>query len=105
MVECVQCGLALDGWEADDDPVTEHQKRARKCPFFKGASAMAPTGGKRKVATAKLIKKDKDGDTSTLVAVEESDVSTATISTVVPRDESVEDEFTVPCISKLFQLI
>lgn len=29
---CFQCGLALDGWEQDDDPHYEHSRRRPNCP-------------------------------------------------------------------------
>ena len=37
-VECLYCGVELDGWEAKDDPVEEHEKRAKdlNCAFFVG---------------------------------------------------------------------
>lgn len=37
-VECLYCGVELDGWEAKDDPLVEHEKRARNfdCVFFAG---------------------------------------------------------------------
>ncbi|RUS19684.1 hypothetical protein BC937DRAFT_87102 [Endogone sp. FLAS-F59071] len=31
---CVYCGLHLDGWAKEDDPIQEHQKREPTCPFF-----------------------------------------------------------------------
>lgn len=31
--KCFLCGKELDGWEADDDPWTEHVKHAAKCAF------------------------------------------------------------------------
>ncbi|KAG0253896.1 hypothetical protein BG011_006097 [Mortierella polycephala] len=55
-VQCPYCFLALDGWEATDDPVHEHQRRCPTCPFF-ATRAAAPT----KSSTAKATKsKRKD---------------------------------------------
>ncbi|KAJ1827823.1 hypothetical protein LPJ73_008691, partial [Coemansia sp. RSA 2703] len=31
---CMFCGYALGDWEADDDPTSEHQRRAPDCLFF-----------------------------------------------------------------------
>ncbi|KDQ60304.1 hypothetical protein JAAARDRAFT_152872 [Jaapia argillacea MUCL 33604] len=35
---CLYCNISLSGWDADDDPLDEHRKRASKsgnpCPFF-----------------------------------------------------------------------
>ncbi|EFX05936.1 chromosome segregation protein [Grosmannia clavigera kw1407] len=31
---CAYCQLALDGWEAGDKPLEEHQKRSPNCAFF-----------------------------------------------------------------------
>jgi hypothetical protein len=39
---CFQCGLALDGWEAGDDPRIEHAKRRPECPFVKNSVAIRP---------------------------------------------------------------
>ncbi|KAF9190322.1 hypothetical protein BGZ51_008746 [Haplosporangium sp. Z 767] len=55
-VQCPYCFLALDGWEATDDPVHEHQRRCPTCPFF-ATRAAAPT----KSSSAKATKsKRKD---------------------------------------------
>ncbi|KAJ3050585.1 hypothetical protein HK097_008411, partial [Rhizophlyctis rosea] len=35
-VACPYCELALDGWEATDDPSAEHKKRTPRCPVFIG---------------------------------------------------------------------
>lgn len=55
-VQCPYCGLALEGWEASDDPVHEHQRRKPTCPFF-ATRAAAPT--KASAAKAKT-RKQKD---------------------------------------------
>ena len=39
---CFQCGLALDGWEAEDDPRMEHAKRRPDCPFIRSGIALRP---------------------------------------------------------------
>lgn len=31
---CAYCELSLDGWEADDNPLEEHQRRSPLCVFF-----------------------------------------------------------------------
>lgn len=31
---CVYCGVSLEGWEYDDDPLFEHQKRSKGCYFL-----------------------------------------------------------------------
>lgn len=31
---CVYCGVSLEGWEFDDDPLFEHQKRSKDCYFL-----------------------------------------------------------------------
>ena len=41
--QCFQCGLALGGWEAGDDPRHEHEKRKKKCPFLLTGKAVKPT--------------------------------------------------------------
>ncbi|KAF9362782.1 hypothetical protein BGX34_005509 [Mortierella sp. NVP85] len=57
-VQCPYCGLALEGWEASDDPVHEHQRRNPTCPFF-ATRAAAPTK-----ASAAKMKKRKQKDTA-----------------------------------------
>ncbi|CAL1709184.1 unnamed protein product [Somion occarium] len=41
-VTCFYCGIALSGWDEDDDPLEEHHKREQKadasCPFFTTAA-------------------------------------------------------------------
>ncbi|PJF18681.1 Baculoviral IAP repeat-containing protein 5.1 [Paramicrosporidium saccamoebae] len=39
---CFQCGLALDGWDADDDPRHEHAKRRPECPYIRSNVAIRP---------------------------------------------------------------
>ncbi|TID16541.1 hypothetical protein E6O75_ATG11659 [Venturia nashicola] len=34
-VSCSYCSLSLDGWEKNDDPFVEHQRRAPDCEYFK----------------------------------------------------------------------
>lgn len=58
-VQCPYCGLALEGWEASDDPVHEHQRRKPTCPFF-ATRAAAPTK-----ASAAKAKKRTQKDTVT----------------------------------------
>ncbi|CCG81736.1 putative Chromosome segregation protein BIR1 [Taphrina deformans PYCC 5710] len=43
-VECIYCNLGLDGWEPKDDPLVEHERRAKdlQCAFFNGIQL---TGG------------------------------------------------------------
>jgi hypothetical protein len=36
MVKCMDCGLALDGWEKTDDPKEEHYKRSPDCEALNG---------------------------------------------------------------------
>eukprot|EP00040_Diaphanoeca_grandis_P000530 m.15707 g.15707 ORF g.15707 m.15707 type:complete len:289 (+) comp10708_c0_seq1:104-970(+) len=33
-VSCFMCGKNLDGWEHDDDPMSEHSKHCPTCPFM-----------------------------------------------------------------------
>ncbi|KAF8975762.1 hypothetical protein BGZ46_008873, partial [Entomortierella lignicola] len=50
-VQCPYCWLGLDGWESNDDPIHEHQRRKPTCPFF-ATRAAAPT----KASAAKATK-------------------------------------------------
>ncbi|KAG0298776.1 hypothetical protein BGZ96_007651 [Linnemannia gamsii] len=59
-VQCPYCETALDGWEIQDNPVHEHQRRRPNCPFF-ATRASAPT----KASAAKVAKqKRKATDTA-----------------------------------------
>jgi hypothetical protein len=87
MCECVQCGLALDGWEDGDDPMHEHRKRAPNCAFFTQVKKRVATAKVKKVAGAK---KEKHPDTTTSAAVSHD------------NDESIEDEFTVSIYCSYF---
>lgn len=40
---CAYCELSLDGWEATDSPLEEHQRRSPLCIFFNWKSAKRPT--------------------------------------------------------------
>ncbi|KAI9189335.1 hypothetical protein H9P43_000766 [Blastocladiella emersonii ATCC 22665] len=31
---CIYCGVSLNGWSPDDNPLIEHKKRQPDCPFF-----------------------------------------------------------------------
>ena len=33
-VQCWACGIVLDGWEPDDNPLEQHQKHSPDCPIF-----------------------------------------------------------------------
>ncbi|KAG0353556.1 hypothetical protein BGZ54_002201, partial [Gamsiella multidivaricata] len=68
-VQCPYCMLALDGWEAEDDPVHEHQRRCPSCPFF-ATRAAAPTMASAAKAT-KIKRKDTSGSMDVLIAREQ----------------------------------
>lgn len=53
-VQCPYCETALDGWEIQDNPVHEHQRRRPNCPFF-ATRASAPT----KASAAKVAKQKR----------------------------------------------
>lgn len=36
---CPYCGLSLDGWEPNDDPITEHIRRSPSCHYFTCSTA------------------------------------------------------------------
>ncbi|KAF9420207.1 hypothetical protein BGZ94_009177 [Podila epigama] len=57
--QCPYCNIALDGWEAWDDPVHEHQRRTPNCPFF-ATRLEAPT----KASMAKSRKRIETKETS-----------------------------------------
>ncbi|KAF9168733.1 hypothetical protein BGX20_011235 [Mortierella sp. AD010] len=62
-VQCPYCWLGLDGWEANDDPVHEHQRRKPKCPFF-ATRVAAPT--KASAAKATKSKRKNTGSVDSL---------------------------------------
>ena len=42
-VQCWACGIVLDGWEPDDDPLEQHQKFSPDCPIFSLPDKNNPT--------------------------------------------------------------
>ncbi|QIW97880.1 hypothetical protein AMS68_003398 [Peltaster fructicola] len=48
---CFYCDLALDGWEAEDDPMEEHRKRQPDCRFFELLKRYHSTKGQAKSKT------------------------------------------------------
>ncbi|KAF9935365.1 hypothetical protein FBU30_003155 [Linnemannia zychae] len=60
-VQCPYCETALDGWEIQDDPVHEHQRRRPNCPFF-ATRASAPT----KASAAKATKQKRKATESSV---------------------------------------
>ncbi|KAF9113469.1 hypothetical protein BGX27_001533 [Mortierella sp. AM989] len=68
-VQCPYCCLGLDGWEAKDDPVHEHQRRKPTCPFF-ATRAAAPT--KASAAKATKSKRKETGPTDARSTSEQS---------------------------------
>ncbi|KAH8778561.1 hypothetical protein F5883DRAFT_639060 [Diaporthe sp. PMI_573] len=43
-VGCPYCGLALDSWEPEDDPVREHKLRSPACLFVRGRQTVRDMG-------------------------------------------------------------
>ncbi|GFN98395.1 baculoviral iap repeat-containing protein 5 [Plakobranchus ocellatus] len=39
---CVFCDKELDGWEPDDDPMLEHKKHSKKCPYLAMPQPFSP---------------------------------------------------------------
>ncbi|KAF9093459.1 hypothetical protein BGX29_009915 [Mortierella sp. GBA35] len=76
-VQCPYCEMALDGWEIEDDPVHEHQRRQPNCAFFATRST-APTKSSAAKAT-KQKRKTKSNATDDISAVKvEQDAEPAT---------------------------
>lgn len=70
MVKCSHCGLGLDGWEAGDDPVVEHRKRAPNCQFFQRKSSSST--GKKKTVSRKRTASTSDAVADTTVQMTET---------------------------------
>lgn len=61
-VQCPYCETALDGWEIEDDPVHEHQRRRPNCPFFATRAAAPTKASAAKAAKQKRKPLDVDGE-------------------------------------------
>ncbi|CAK7229485.1 hypothetical protein SBRCBS47491_007263 [Sporothrix bragantina] len=91
---CAYCQLALDGWEAADKPMDEHQRRSPNCPFFTLISQNPPP---KKTARGKAARTSKaarlsvqsiatiQSDAQSLADPDESILTTATIVTAGGR--------------------
>ncbi|CAK7273907.1 hypothetical protein SEPCBS119000_005899 [Sporothrix epigloea] len=94
---CVYCQLALDGWEATDKPMNEHQRRSPNCPFFTMINQNPPP---KKAARGKSSRTSKatrlsvqstatvQSDTQSLADPDESVLTVATVVTAGGRKPS-----------------
>ncbi|KAL1888549.1 hypothetical protein Sste5346_009505 [Sporothrix stenoceras] len=89
---CTYCQLALDGWEAGDKPMDEHQRRSPNCPFFTLTSmnpAPKKTTGRGKTArtskATRLSVQSVATVTSDAQSVADPDDSILTTATVVTQ--------------------
>ncbi|KAK0620198.1 hypothetical protein B0T14DRAFT_456980 [Immersiella caudata] len=80
MATCAYCHLALDGWEAGDKPIEEHQKRSPDCAFFELIGQYPPP---KKASRAKAARVSK--------ASRLSIQSVATVATAVSDRHSIAD--------------
>jgi hypothetical protein len=62
---CYQCGLGLDGWEDEDDPLHEHSRRRPTCPAILKKDMMEPAAYQRILGCSSLpyIKEIPQNDT------------------------------------------
>ncbi|OAQ29135.1 inhibitor of apoptosis repeat-containing protein [Linnemannia elongata AG-77] len=81
-VQCPYCETALDGWEIEDDPVHEHQRRRPNCPFFATRAAAPTKASAAKAAKQKRKPQDVNGEES------ESDSNLTTHSTGRTKPET-----------------
>jgi hypothetical protein len=90
-VTCAYCHLALDAWDAGDDPLEEHRRRAPDCLFFALTELYHP-------ATKPAPKKPKRVTKSKRASTRSSSVSDATTTTTTKkkatRSSSVSDAAT-----------
>lgn len=72
-VTCPYCSLSLDAWDAGDDPLEEHRRRAADCLFFSlselyhPTTKPAPKKGKR-ASTAKATKAKRASTRSSIAS-------------------------------------
>lgn len=59
---CAYCELSLDGWEADDNPLEEHQRRSPLCVFFNWKPVKRPA--KKSRASIQSVANSIHGDDS-----------------------------------------
>jgi len=90
-VTCPYCHLALDAWEAGDDPLEEHRKRQSDCLFFSLTELYHPTSKPESKGKAKRVTKAKRASSRSSTA---SNATTATKKTrgKYGASEPIEDE-------------
>jgi hypothetical protein len=94
-VTCAYCHLSLDAWDAGDDPLEEHRRRAPDCLFFALNELYHPT--KPAPKKAKRTTKAKRASTRSSIA---SNATTATNTTTTKKStrgkkrasEAIEDD-------------
>lgn len=78
--KCLSCGLELDGWERDDDPLHEHSKRSETCPHVvKG----------KKQSSKKTKKTSPINDNVDISIMKEDTIAVGDETTVMDPDISI----------------
>ncbi|KAF2830498.1 inhibitor of apoptosis repeat-containing protein [Ophiobolus disseminans] len=99
-VTCPYCDLSLDAWDAGDDPMEEHRRRASDCLFFSLAELYHPPTKPEPKAKAKRTTTSKRTSSRSSTA---SNATTATKKTTRGKkriSDAVEDDTQISITTK-----
>ncbi|ERT03412.1 hypothetical protein HMPREF1624_01727 [Sporothrix schenckii ATCC 58251] len=85
---CTYCQLALDGWEASDKPMDEHQRRSPNCPFF---TLISTNPAPKKTTRGKSARTSK----ATRLSIQSVATVTSDAQSVADPDDSILTTTTV----------
>lgn len=89
LTSCPYCELSLDGWEQEDNPMEQHQKRNPDCTFFILSEQYALAGPKKKTARAKKTRASKASRVSDQSALEGATELPSFVDQSVAEDDSI----------------
>lgn len=92
---CYQCGLGLDGWEAEDDPWHEHARRRPNCPFIQKRPLMEPAAFQRILgSSSESFIKEVAPNTAPSVQKNSAESATKTVEPVI--EKAMQENTKVP---------
>lgn len=88
LTSCPYCELSLDGWEEEDNPMEQHQKRNPDCTFFTLSEQFALAAPKKKTAKTKKARASKASRVSDQSALEDATELPTFMDQSVAEDDS-----------------
>ncbi|ORY77794.1 hypothetical protein BCR37DRAFT_382696 [Protomyces lactucae-debilis] len=95
-VACLYCSTELDGWEPKDDPLKEHEKRARdlQCAFFTGlvdtAAVVQDTAAVKGPVVADKVSTTRRGRNNSVTTIQSDTTDVSTIASIAIAEASVK---------------